>query len=433
MPDDNFVFGLASTFQLIYPEMPYDVALANASSIFSSALWKVDIKDAYGTLTLTEMDAIIGSSGFGKTKGLEQTRRLAKNLFKKLPNFPTTEGITKWLADTEKSTDGIIVNDEFSRRMKESAVKTYSTGTIEMYSSLYDHNIDDSYTITHGLQEPRPPYFCVLFATYEHYLPHISDDFFSSGLAGRFNWTFVPHQPVPDQPKEYHISDTAQYDLGMTQFDESESILKCLIQVMNHRDERIILLLDKQVDPLYDKVRHYAESLHEQGYLFNKWECDFQFYKRIPEMVLKQAGRYAIGRCIEQAIHDKFGNICITSNDFNLGWMRIKKSIDYLNDIFQLRREGVVQLQQKSHNKLPAIYSPTYIAFVLKHYGLMNTTQLQKTVGISDYATFDKYLTTALQQKLIIEVNKDDITDVMARKKLGANNTKTRIWANTEK
>ncbi|UCD13395.1 MAG: hypothetical protein JSW60_07515 [Thermoplasmatales archaeon] len=430
----NYIFSLADSFYLLNKEMNYDIAIACSSSLISACLPNIRIPTSKGLpLSLDEMDAIIGISGVVKSIPLQKIIEIAKKLGLKLPTFTTTEGPTKYFSEKDSNGNyknrphGLIINDEMSRKFKESKHKDYAAGTIEQYASFYDRNLEETYLVKDGLRDPQQPSVSVIAATITNFLPEIPDHFFSQGLAGRFNWIYCDDIIGKDYNDDFDITKTKNYEVAEEQFDQHIEKLKKLYE--QNPPKPVYMIMEPDTNTIFKKFDKEVHQQWQQSALHNLWACDYQFLKRLPEMAIKQAGRYAVGRCIDDIIEDGFDGLTIIKEDMEYGIHRMNVSKGYLEKIFNIRREGVQRMRaQKKGLPLKRTYSKEHVTGVLARLGRANTKQWQKESGISDTATFNKYRDEAIKHGMVREVDKSKITKKVDRMRFGADSPATKIW-----
>lgn len=438
----NFLFKFADAFQLLNKSMNYDVAIACASALISAGLYNIRIPTSRGfPLSLDEMDIIVGLSGIIKSIPLNMTAKIAKELKIKLPSFTTSEGISSYFAETKKDDKtgeetyvhkpyGIIINDELSRKFSEGKRKEHAVGCIESYSSLYDHELEETYLASKGLRKPQSPYVSILGATITNYLPFIPDHFFSQGLAGRFNWIYCDFNAEKQIVED--ITDLTDFNKVEPEFSKCIEMLAKLY-AKNPLDPTYITL-DADVNKIFMEFDKECDLEWEYEASENIWKIDYQYLKRLPEMAIKQAGRYAIGRQIDSIIKKGFAGVTISKGDMQTGIDHVKRSKAALDAIFLLREDGIrmlVELKKpRKEREKPYHYTAEMVVRCLRFQldGMANTRDWIEATGIGDYKTFEKYKNEVVATGEVYQVNKRTITDPEEIHKYKANLSATKIW-----
>jgi len=441
----NFIFELADAFHLLHKAMNYDIAIACASSLLSAGLYNIRIPTSRGLpSSLDEMNIIVGLSGVVKTIPLKKADQIAKHLGIKLPSFTTTEGIVSYFAETEKNKEtgkenyihkpyGIIINDEMSRKFSEAKRKEYATGCIEAYSSFYDHNLEDTYLASKGHRDPQSPYVTVIGATITNFLPLIPDHFFSQGLAGRFNWIFC------DSTNAEYVTDDIT---NLSDYKEAEELFDKHIKILSklyakNPQTPVNITLKSEVTDIFMEFDKECNLEWEYEASTNLWNCNYQYLKRLPEMAIKSAARYSVGRQASYIIAEGFDGITISEEDMQIGISHMKNSKKNFEEIFLLRQAGIEWLHEL---KKPILERerPFYNAHIVYNAGLMacggiaTTKQWFEKTGISDYKTFEKYKNELVKNGNVVQVDKTTITDKAERYKLRADLSATKIWKAVE-
>ena len=152
----------------------------------------------------------------------------------------------------------------------------------------------------------------------------------------------------------------------------------------------------------------------QQKGLANPFHYNYQYLKRLPEMAIKQAGRYCIGRNIDYIIKNGFDDsIVITEEDMERGIARMKVSDKHLNDIFAQRMlaEKVGKLGPNALNNRQ--YTPQYVFRCLdKAPNKMATSgQWYALTDMSNINQFTEYKNKLLEKGLVHQVDKKSIKD----------------------
>jgi len=442
--EKNFILELAGAFYLLYTTMNYNIAIACASSLLSVGLPNVQIPTGRGLpLFLDEMNIIVGLSGAVKTIPLKKADQIARLLGVKLPSFTTSEGIVSYFAETEKDEEtgeqkyvhqphGIIINDEMSRKFSEGKHKGYATGCIETYSSFYDHNLEDTFLASRGYRNPQSPHVVVIGATITNFLPQIPDHFFSQGLAGRFNWVYCDATNVEQITDD--ITDISTYKEAEKLFDKHIKKLSKLYA--KNPSTPVDITLKSEVADIFTKFDRECTSEWKYEAVDNLWSCSYQYLKRLPEMAIKSAGRYAVGRPLDHILAKGFDGVTISKEDRERGIAHMKKSKRDFEEIFLLRRAGI-EWQHEAKNPRVERSLLGYNAGIIYRElmmcgGIATTKKWFERTGISNYKTFEKYKSQLVENGDVVQIDKTSITDEGMRHELRVDLPAIKVWQAVE-
>jgi hypothetical protein len=174
---------------------------------------------------------------------------------------------------------------------------------------------------------------------------------------------------------------------------------------------------DKAVDNLYNE---YGKKCHNYWLSEQKttpFGFDWQFYKRLAEMAIKEAGRIAIGRQIDVITSQKgFTGIKINADDLERGIQRMEKSRQMLDNICQLKALSM------SHDLTiikPTDINTMYYVLVGCLNNTATATQWKKASKLMKSPNvFNKYKDLLIQKGLVETIKKETITDPEERQRL---------------
>ena len=435
----NYLDRLAEDIYTVDPRIKNkQTTFACASALLGCLLPNVRIATRVGhPLSLCEMNFFIGSSGVGKTIPFNELRRLIEGLTIEghsllLPSRFTTEGLEDYFARQDEDGEyiypniGIMLIDEISQMFSEAKHKKHLSGTIEEIARLYDHNLPTTALVS-GVRQPRNPYISFIGATVPENLHKIDDSFFQTGEAGRMFWVNCDS----DNTKLDGIS------ISEKDVDVSNKRLKLhisLLQDLIRRNPKNIeyIYIQPEADKVWLNYSNKANDEWEYGRATNRFGWDYQYKKRLAEMAIKQAGRYAIGRCFNRLIREKSDkplNVCITVEDMTKGIVRTNLCDMNLAEIMVLRREAIAY--QKNSKKLSFTKNPEVAVLLALKNAInktMNSTQLFSESGISNYQEFQSILIKHIKDGKILEVDKKTITNLRERNRLTADHNRTKIY-----
>jgi len=438
----NFVNKLAWSIYEANPIVHFDVSLSCASTLLNSVLPYVRIKTRLGYLPLAEMNLVIGASGTSKTMPFKIVKDVLTELGLKLPEKYTTEGIEAYFARRrmrdvldrdgrvvrQEETDeyenppyGTMVIDEISQMFKESKSKEYLSGSIEQMAQFYDMDLKST-ALSARTRRPQSPYICLIAGTVPEAIIDLPKFIFSQGLAGRFHWIFIePQKTAP----EIEIMDYGRYKQARTGImDVYYDTLKKLFELNVHPDFNPDLKpLEIRIDSKASKRWHlfhmekYAEWYQQS--INNPYGYDWQYLRRLPELVLRQAGTFAVGRGIsslklakkgKHTGQDMFNLIEITEGDINKAIERVDVYEKNLKKILRIHITGIVYTMGTARAKGEVYNVDNLIVILLKNKRRLNLKQLHDLSKISDYKTFTNYVNKGIRGGLMKKWNKKDIT-----------------------
>jgi len=482
----------------------YDVCMACGSTLVSSVLPYVRLDSSLGPLPLNEMNLVIGASGTGKTLPFRIVKGMLRKFNLLFPGRYTVEGVEGWFArkvqeevrdnngrlvemrDTDEYVNDpycTIVTDEISQSFKE-AKKEYMAGSIELLSQLYDGELKGT-ALSRGARVPQSPiYVSFLGATVPEFVPSIPDYFFEQGLAGRINWLFI--EPKDELPK-FDLKDTKTYYDAVNILTSYKKQLKYLLDLnikYNPKKKSIMVKFDTDASVLYKKYHDEKYDSWKTNYDNENRGFDWQYKRRLHELVLKKAGLIAVARCADniieemkeqyfekekkynerldkileeqekkieeqrskgkvkisvdklkipkppnypspQKVFDDIG-VRVNKEDMQEAINWINKNERHLKKILFIKKTGIVYnmgtLQVRRE-----VYCPEnlYVCLLKSKNRTLNTRQLWSISRISDFGTFKKYLAEALQKGIIVKLNPKSVTVSNEKKRLGLD-TKTR-------
>ena len=466
---ENFLIKLARSIYIASPTVDWGVALACASTLVSSCVPYVKIKTRLGPLPLAQMTLIIGPSGSTKTLPLRIVRKTLENLHLTLPERYTTEGIDERFSKKEqvRNDDGDMIDtpyymyepfgsmviDEVSQTFKESAKKEYLSGAIEQLSQFFDQHLKQT-ALARGIRRPLEPYISVISATVPEFIPSLDDYFFQQGFAGRFHWYYI--EPSSSDT-DLNIMDWRTYENATRDLKAYDATLKRLLNSnvpdredkdgnlnRESRHERHIrerktigIKIDSKANDMWKKYKkHINKRYSVKSSYANANEIDFQYIARLPELVLRQAGIFAIGRCMD-FIREKgnFDLVEIISTDMENSINLIETYDKHLQKIIKIKKTGEVYSMGTRRVRYEVYTTNNPISCLLKAPNrMLNTKQLWEASKISDKTTFTKYLYQAVNQGEIKLINKDKIKSEEEKRRLNIGERKaTKIWTVTDK
>jgi len=430
----NFVFKLANEIYTAKKIIDYDVALTCASSLISSCVPHVRLTTSIGPMPLNEMNIIVGASGTGKTLPFRIVQDIIEEISVLFPGRYTVEGVEKWFArrpidpDTgEERTTGpyvnppycTIVTDEISQSFKETK-KEYMSGSIELLSQLYDGRLKGT-ALSSGPRQPQHPlYVNMLGATVPEFLPDLPKFVFEQGMAGRIYWLFI--EPKDEAPK-FEIMDYKSYNSSVKNLKAYSGTLQRLFDINIHAnpDRKIFpIRLSSDASILYKFYHDKKYREWQNAYENRPFDFDWQYKRRLHELVLKKSGIFAIGSNIEFIKETaSFNNIRVNKEDMTNAIRWVEKSEYHLQNIIFKNKTGVVY----SMNTSQAMFNVYSVKNLIRHLleapnNTLNNKQLWSLSKIADYRTYRKYRDQARANGLIIDVPKSKISKEKEKQRL---------------
>ncbi|GAH46602.1 unnamed protein product, partial [marine sediment metagenome] len=153
----------------------------------------------------------------------------------------------------------------------------------------------------------------------------------------------------------------------------------------------------------------------------NPYGYDWQYLRRLPELVLRQAGTFAVGRCVDAIIYAKsFYCVDIREEDIKKAIERMIAYESYLRKILRVKMTGMVYTMGTRIAKSEVYTVDNIIVCLLKARNRrLNYTQLLLASKISDPKTLRNYVNKAIRAGLVRKVVKTEIKDKNEIKRLG--------------
>ncbi len=424
---ENFMDKLVGAFYQMDPRMTIELAHVGARSLLSSCCPRVEIQDYYPRpLNISSLDLLLAESGDNKTMILETVRDTCKEFELLIMEDYSTEGLTNYfsklkdekqpLTGYENKPYGTMVIDEVSRVVIESQTKTHMAGVLEIISKLYDRRLPWKELVKESRRPQEPIDVSILAATVPSTATMFPIHLFKQGFASRFNWTYVEPRPYPEEDipiYDFRHSIKVKQDLGLL----SDKLRNLLDVCKNTKNYTINLEPSKEVEKVYND---YAREMH------NTWLSElktmpsrfhWQFYKRLAEMAIKEAGRFAIGRQIDIIINNKsFTGVKINVGDLKRGIQSMRVNEKHLREVISIKADS---MSEDTGLIKPKTVTTMYWILL----GLPNATA---TIGQWKTAckmekspsTFNKYKDDLINQGYVEYVDKDTITDPEERERL---------------
>jgi len=444
----NFVHKLADEIYIAKRIIDYDVALTCASTLINSCLPYVRLTTAIGPLPLNEMNIIIGASGTGKTLPFRIVKGILRELDIDFPGRYTVEGVERWFARREEVLNPrtnvpeetgpyvnppycSIVTDEISQSFKE-AKKDYMAGSIELLSQMYDGELKGT-ALSGGARRPQAPiYVNLLGATVPEFLPDLPKYVFEQGMAGRIYWLFI--EPKDTLPR-FDIMDYKGYENSSQGLKAKAGTLQRLFDInvhLNPNRKEIPIRISSSGSKVWKKYHDKKYNEWRIDYKNKPYDYDWQYKRRLHELVLKKAGTFAIGRSIDLVRKTgSFKDVRVNADDMEMAVKWVEKSERNLRRIIWINKTGIVY-KMGTRQALGEIYCCGNLQVQLLNAPsrMLSTLQLWEASRISDRTTFNKYLYEAIQKKLIRRVDKKtELKTEEERVRLGAEKgKKTYVW-----
>jgi len=435
----TFLDELAKDICRIQPLIQKDVAYACASASFSSCLPNLRIGTSFGALPMNELSIIIGLSGTSKTVPIKQARRIGTNLGLILPEKFTVEGIEEYFSERVGKTNrayrnepyGFMVIDELGQLFGEVKKKDYMAGVVEELSQFHDGHLKATRLVRGGRIPQDPIYVCVVGGTIPNTLSSLGKDFFTQGLAGRFNWCYIEPQ------KDIEIGRFRDYKrfgkIESAIFEKMRTLQKLLHFSLygkdgNKRKDEVVIPISIKADEMCQKHFKECNNSWYDGYSNYPHGYNWQYLIRIPEMTLRQAGRNCIARNVDKIIeYEGVEFIEVSDTDFEKALERTKATHKTIQYLINYREQSLIH-ERKSYNPRDIYnFMNPYYQLMQAPKQMLNTQQLWKVTGIKDYNSFKKYLGQAVAVGKIEMVDKATITDLAERIRLKVD-TKATIW-----
>jgi hypothetical protein len=254
-----------------------------------------------------------------------------------LPSTFTAEGLHNWFqVSTLKS--GCVIQDEFSRLMKDVKSKKYMSGMLEYLSCLYDGRSPSRLTVAHGSQE-MSLVFVNLVACSTPYLLTVMEpeQFFLQGTGNRFLY-YVSEPSVRESgDSEEFFSPPNPLSGNVKSFAE---MLKDYYMNTQNRD----LLLTPEAGKILFAYRSSKEKEADKLYASNALDLDAPYIIRTPAFAMKFASLKAIDR--EGKIETK-DPISLNKEDALYGTSRTEIHFQYFKRVRELNESLGAQQRAK--------------------------------------------------------------------------------------
>ena len=334
-------------FYLLDKTMSIETARHCAHALLGAiAADKILVKTHKGYLSADGMFITMGASGITKSIPINEANRIARELKIVIPSVFTTESLREYFSKKENGAyvypnNGIIFWDEMSQQFSEAKNKKYMTGTIETMSSLYNHHLKSLFLKREDMvKEPQKPYVSMLGAMVTYYIKKIPEHVFVQGLAGRINWNYV--RPEDSEYTDSDWNDSSGYDKAQEHLKKFKDGLELLMK--NMPNSHVIVTLDDDANLIIKKTDKKIHDRWRSDAINNPFGWDWTYLKRLPEMTVKSALRYAIGRVIMENGKNVSDLKQINMEDMNHGIAQINVNIHSLNGLFMLRKNESVQI-----------------------------------------------------------------------------------------
>ena len=298
-------------------------------------------------LTAEGQFACVGISGSNKTIPGIQAEEIIGGLGLKIPPDHSVSSFAEYLFKKKKSDDddvsdedaeyehkpyGLMFVNEGSSKFSEAKTKSYSAGTIELWSQIHDHRIAGSYYKTAEYGDPQAPYISIVINMAEYYVPKIPDDFWILGLCGRMLWRRIPFKKKKSASwlNRFHKEEAEKaYIKFKENLEESHDEI-----VKIDSDNPIELEVTEEADQLLMSFDNNALTRHYEAHMNDPYDKEHHFLTRLKELVGKTALRIAIGR--HWGEHHSFeGFSKVTKEDVEQAIEIVNASCKDLEEIFQ--------------------------------------------------------------------------------------------------
>ena len=238
----------------------------------------------------------------------------------------------------------------------------------------------------------------MLGAMVTYYIKKMPEYVFVQGLAGRINWNYV--RPEDSEYSDSDWNDPSDYDKAQEHLKEFKNGLELLMK--NMPNSTVIVTLNDDANQIIKKIDKKIHDRWRSDAINNPFGWDWTYLKRLPEMTVKSALRYAIGRAVMENGKNVSDLKQINKRDINHGIAQINVSIHSLNGLFMLRKNESEQISPL--NKVGR-------ALMKAKNQMLNNSQWRRTSGFSDKATFNKYRDKLTKEGKVVEVDKSSIID----------------------
>lgn len=269
------------------------------------------IIDKMGKLNLNLFFLIIGPSGIAKkttpikTYTGEIFRKLSDKLDYQfeLPSRYSVEGMIHYLA--EKSV-GSIIRDEFTSIFKEAQNKDYLADSLEFMSELYDGKIMPRTTLTWKTVPKTYCYVTLLAATTPYLYRVMKPDFFTQGTGNRMLIVVYDTDQVNDKqidPEDFFQGPKFE----AIRDDFIDETVENLAEIRNSNFR--YLNPDEDAGRLWSEFELECRKQAKIRFTSNTYDLNYGYLSRLPEMILKLSGLYAVSRswqslCLEGCPRD---------------------------------------------------------------------------------------------------------------------------------
>ena len=279
-----------------------------ATSMLSTVMGNRAIIDTKGRLQLNVWFLCIGPSGLAhKTIALKTylipilintSKKLEDEYHLILPSKYSTEALIKFLTS---HSHGIIIRDEFTGLLKESAGKEYLADSLEFLSEMYDGKVQMRTTITHGTQELQDVFVTFISATTPYLYKIMKPDFFAQGTGNRMNIELFNIEDTLDSPH-----DPRQFFSGYAIEEQRESFIGEVSDILAKiRNCHIKFMIpDVEAAKLWTEYEYQCRVLSKKHYKSNAYDLHYSYLARSGETALKLCALYAVSRRWSSVIAD---------------------------------------------------------------------------------------------------------------------------------
>jgi len=326
-----------------------DWAESIATAILSTVLPKQKILSRMGALRLNVWFLDIGASGLAYKSlplryfAIPTLEKISENLNVSLilPSRFSVEGMIEYLSQTQSQ--GLLIRDEFTGMFKESG-KQYLQDIMEFMSELYDGMMQKRYTKKAKLESTKRVYVSMISATTPYLFKILKPEFFVQGTGNRILYIYTDASRIGGiNPDDFFF--------GIRKEEEKENQI--------HKYSKLLLLLlnktkIRNLSPMKESGERWIEykiskdTEAKKQFTQDFYDLGYSYIARMPEMVLKLSGLYAVSRSYSTLSQTNLEELIINEEDIDWAIKKVERHYGHFNKLLQLWRTRPEPLEPKT-------------------------------------------------------------------------------------
>lgn len=313
------------------------------------------ISDIKGKLNLNVWFLCIGPSGMGQKTTPMKTYLLP--ILAKMTEIsdypyilPSRYSVESMIGYMDEHNLGAIIRDEFTSMFKESYAKEYLADSLEFLSELYDGIIHPRSTFSHGTNKMKKCYVNLIAATTPYLFKVMKADFFTQGTGNRIFIVMFDDESVSFKPL-----DPDNFFKGQVFEDKREKFIEEVAEILckiRQTNAQYLIPDDEDASKIWTEFEYQCRTKAREKYKKNAYDLHYTYLSRLPEMVLKLSGVYAMSRSWS-ILHEKGcpRELLIIEQDMkkavDQGWYHYEQFCKMLNAWRKVPDKSFVQSYQE--------------------------------------------------------------------------------------